>query len=38
MEKQLSENGFFKFKKIISSDWINKINTALPDIFIEHEK
>lgn len=37
MKEALEKVGFCKFEKIISSDWIEKITNALPEIFKKYE-
>lgn len=38
MKNALKENGYCKFENAISKEWVSEINTALPQIFDEHEK
>ncbi len=38
MKEILLNNGYCKFEKAISKEWVEKINIALPEIFNEHEK
>jgi ectoine hydroxylase-related dioxygenase (phytanoyl-CoA dioxygenase family) len=37
MKEKLEKQGFCKFEKLISNEWIEKINNELPKIFEEHE-
>jgi hypothetical protein len=37
MKESLQKKGYAKFKKGISTEWVQKINEALPQIFEEHE-
>lgn len=37
MKESLEKNGYTKFEKAISIEWVQKINNALPQIFDEHE-
>jgi ectoine hydroxylase-related dioxygenase (phytanoyl-CoA dioxygenase family) len=37
MKEKLRKQGFCKFEKLISNEWIEKINNELPKIFEEHE-
>ena len=37
MKEKLEKLGFCKFEKLISNEWIEKINNELPKIFEEHE-
>lgn len=38
MKEALEKNGFCKFEKLISIEWIEKINNVLPTLFEEHER
>lgn len=38
MKDMLVNNGYCKFEKAISKEWLEKLNNALPEIFNEHEK
>lgn len=38
MKKAIEEVGFYKFNRIISEEWVDRINNILPNIFEEHEK
>ncbi len=37
MKENLVTDGYSKFEKAVSTEWVNKINNALPQIFADHE-